>query len=326
MKRSGTLKGLLAVLGMVLLILDAKTALRGASDGMAACIETVIPSLFPFILLSCWLNDTVANGDYLIPEWVTRAAGLPKRAGAILISSVLGGYPAGAQAVYQAYIAGALEKKDAERILAYTNNAGPAFIFGMVGHLFSPRAAPWLLWGIHILSAFIVRLLLGAAESRDVFYIHRSKQKNEVILKSSKVICTICAWVITFRIIITYMANWLESGISPALRTVIFGCLELVNGCCSLSEVTEPGMRFIICSGMLAFGGLCVMMQTVSVVHDINIGYFFLGKLAQTVLSLILSTALVYRKWYLLALILVPVFVFILRNKNKCGNPVPIRV
>ena len=40
--------GLTGAAGMLVLILDAKTALAGAKEGIQLCLYTVIPSLFPF--------------------------------------------------------------------------------------------------------------------------------------------------------------------------------------------------------------------------------------------------------------------------------------
>ena len=39
-------------LGMLALILDGRTAIEGARQGIGLCLRTVIPSLFPFFVLS----------------------------------------------------------------------------------------------------------------------------------------------------------------------------------------------------------------------------------------------------------------------------------
>jgi len=326
MKNSGLMKGSLATLGMILLILDPKTALNGATEGIGSCISMVIPSLFPFILLSCWMNDSLAQESGHIPEGITKVAGLPKGSGPILISSLLGGYPAGAQAVHRAYSNGILRKEDAERVLSYTNNAGPAFIFGMAGHIFPWRYAPWLLWGIHIFSAWMVRLVIGSSTgSADKEALPPGRDAGAV-LSTSKIMCTICVWVTAFRIITSYLETWVKAWMPQEVRTIIFGSLELVNGCFLLPGVADVRVRFIIFSGMLAFGGVCVMMQTVSVVRELSVGYYLMGKVLQTVFSMILSAALVCQKWYLMTVFLIPAAAVFFRSKNKGRNPAPIRV
>ena len=325
MKNGNALKGAIAALGMIILISDPETALKGAADGITSCINTVIPSLFPFILLNCWLNDQLTGEDNWIPVRIIRAAGLPKGTVTILVSAVLGGYPTGAQAVHTAYSSGVINKTVAERILAYTNNAGPAFIFGMLGHVFPSRAAPWLLWGIHILSAFIVRLILAPSWRSIYSETYSANKHGDIPHTTAKIMCTICIWVTTFRIIVTYLGIWIDMVVTPALKTMLFGSLELVNGCCILPEISDLGIRFIVCSGMLAFGGLCVTMQTLSVVRGLDIRYYLIGKSLQTVISIILSTAFVSKKPYMIVAAFALILFFFLRIK-KSGKKFRIRV
>jgi hypothetical protein len=52
-----------AVLGMTVLILDSRGAAQAAAEGVAVCIRTVIPSLFPFFLLSGYLTGAMGDGS-----------------------------------------------------------------------------------------------------------------------------------------------------------------------------------------------------------------------------------------------------------------------
>jgi len=45
----------------------------------------------------------------------------------------------------------------------------------------------------------------------------------------------------------------------------------------------------MIASAILSFGGVCVYMQTLSVTEGLGIGWYFPGKVLQTVFSLMLS-------------------------------------
>ena len=61
--------------------------------------------------------------------------------------------------------------------------------------------------------------------------------------------------------------------------------------------VTDVSARFCICSGILAFGGLCVTMQTVSVTAGLSLKPYFWGKLLQTLFSLALAALIAYGIW-----------------------------
>ena len=72
--------------------------------------------------------------------------GLPPQGASALVLGMLSGYPVGAQTAASLYASGQLTKEETERLLGFCSNAGPAFIFGMVGGLFmdSIRAGRWL--------------------------------------------------------------------------------------------------------------------------------------------------------------------------------------
>ena len=111
-----------AAIAMAVLILDSKTAFRGAEQGINLCIRTVIPALFPFIFLSTILT-TSAAGNYGILCFPAKLFRIPENASSILIPAFLGGYPVGAQSVYQAHRNGAVSRQVAERLLAFCSNA-----------------------------------------------------------------------------------------------------------------------------------------------------------------------------------------------------------
>ena len=81
-----------SALGMLVLILDAKTALSGAAAGVELCIRTVIPSLFPFFFLSVMLTATLVGRALPPLRWLGRLLRLPEGAECIYITGLLGGY------------------------------------------------------------------------------------------------------------------------------------------------------------------------------------------------------------------------------------------
>ena len=99
MKLRKILPGLFAAAGMVVLILDSRTALMGASEGVALCLKTVIPSLFPFFILSGILSGSLMGLEFPILRPIGRVLGMPNGSEMLLVSGFLGGYPVGAKAV-----------------------------------------------------------------------------------------------------------------------------------------------------------------------------------------------------------------------------------
>lgn len=283
-----------ACMGMLALILDGKTALEGGQAGISVCLRTVIPSLFPFFLLSVLLTGSTAGATFPIPGKIRQMLGIPPGAESILLCGFLGGYPVGAQSVAALYRQGKLPKGEAERMLCFCSNAGPAFIFGMAASLFPDLRYAWCLWGIHMFSALIVRLFFPA---KSVQPIHMDGETistlPQALYKSTQIMATVCGWVVLFRIGIAFLDRWALWLLPSQGRLAIIGLLELANGCVELAALPQLSQRFLLCAGMLSFGGLCVAMQTVSVTQGLSLRYYFLGKIMQGLFSLLFAWGLI---------------------------------
>lgn len=310
-----------AAMGMLVLILDGKTALAGARSGIDLCLITVIPALFPFIVLSILLSGMLLGEPIPFLRPLGKLLKMPAGTESLLICAFLGGYPAGAVAVREAFRSGAVSRDTAQRLLSFCNNAGPSFLFGMTLSLFPDAGAAWILWGIHILSALMVGILIPGKDTGSA-HLKKGESAAEVIKKAITVMAVVCAWVILFRIFIAFLDRWLLWLLPTEVKVALIGFLELSNGCCSLVLVEDMRIRMILCSGMLAFGGLCVTMQTVSSVKGLGMKQYFLGKILQFLFSILLSSAVVFRFWWILPIFVAAVFLFSGRSKNKSGNSV----
>ena len=123
----------------------------------------------------------------------------------------------------------------------------------------------------------------------------------------------VCCWVILFRILVTFLQQWFLWQLPPWLAVFVTGMLELTNGCCELMQIENIGVRFVICSCMLAFGGFCVLLQTASVTKGLSLRYYVLGKGMQTIFSLLLSCAVIWKYGWALTAV-VPLLCFL----RKC--------
>ena len=284
---------MLTAIGLLVLILDTKTALSGASEGLSLCIQTVIPSLLPFFVLSILLTSMLIGSRVSFLGPLGRICGLPQGAESLILIGMLGGYPSGAQTVAQAYRDGAITRQDAQRMLPFCNLAGPAFLFGITGTHFSSTYAPWLLWGIHLISALFVAGVMSVKTDACAI-LRRAKPLTliEALQKSLRIMASVCGWIILFRIIISFLERWFLWLLPPAAQVAITGLLELSNGCCTLSQISCEGLRYIIASGLLAFGGICITMQTASVTQGLSLKPYIFGKLLQLVLSVLLASLL----------------------------------
>lgn len=292
MKAIVQVKALGAALGMILLILDSSTALNGASEGIELCLRTVIPSLFPFFVLSSLLTGAIGDSSPKILHPLWRKLGIPPGSEAILLTGLLGGYPIGAKCIADAVRQGRLNPLDGARMMAFCNNPGPAFIFGIAGSMFDHPWTGWILWGIQVAGALAVALILPGSGGKAIEPAKITPTSLPAALKGAlQALSGVCGWVVLFRVAIAFLDRWVFWLIPEVTRVILCGLLELTNGCCMLTEIPNQGLRFIICSGLLAFGGLCVGMQTASVAQGVKLRWYLPGKLLHCLICMGMAAA-----------------------------------
>lgn len=283
---------------MLVLIFDSRTALSGGTQGVELCLRTVIPSLFPFLFLSGFFSSAFAGTKLGGLTILGRVFSLPTGAEYLLIPAFLGGYPIGAQAVAQAYGSGGMRRDQAERLLAYCSNAGPAFLFGMVINQFGFKYMTWVIWAIQILSAWTASAFFGIRDSRPSAEKSPALQSSFGMESAVWAMLKICGWIVLFRIVAAFLERWFLWAVPAWLRVTIIGLLELANGCCCLNLIVDEGVRFVICNLLLAFGGLCVAYQTASVCGELKLRDYLAGKLLQGTAASILAAGFYYHLWF----------------------------
>ncbi len=277
-------------LGILILILDSKTAIAGATQGIELCIKVVVPALFPFFVLSALLTSALAGSKKSMLRPLATLLGIPDGAESVFITGVLGGYPLGAKSVSDICHSGQLPQKDAQRMMAFCNHAGPSFIFGMTSVLFISLWIPWALWGIQIISSVMTAIILpGRSEGGVQIRPGKPAGLPDALHTSLKATASICGWVVLFRILIAIMQRWILWILPNEGQVLIMGLLELTNGFCDLDSVSNEGTRMILASAFLAFGGICVTMQTLSLASFVSMKLYLPGKILQAFASVVLT-------------------------------------
>lgn len=316
---------MLALTGMGLLILNGPIAVAGAQAGLELCLKAVIPSLFPFFFFSNILVLSLFGYDNTFLNGVGRLFSLPIGASSLLVPAFLGGYPAGAQTVADLYKRNLLEKEEAERLLAFTNNAGPSFIFGMVAPAFTDYKAAWVIWFSQILGALIVSVLF---HPRKTCYAKTNASQitiSEAMSSAVTAIAKVCGWVILFRVFISFLDCCVLQNRSPELKVLSIGLLELSNGCALLREVPNESIRLILANTMVSWGGVCVTLQTKSVVNNLSLRKYYAGKAVQIAAGIFLSVSIVSGKSvFIISIVLLLMFFALFQKRSSISGRVGV--
>ena len=268
--RSAAMLLFCAFFGSALLLFpDVSTA--AARDGLTLCLETVLPSLFPFFVLSSLL---VQSG---VPRLLSRVMagvmhplfGVSGAGASALILGLLGGYPVGARTVAELYGRGEIGREEAEQLLAFCNNSGPGFFLGVCGTaVFGGARTGAYLYLIHVGAA----LLTGVLLRRDLGLPRRKpfpRQRTPfdlaaalpaAVQSSFAAVGSVSAFVIFFMVLLRLLSLVPILGTLPALpRAALFGLVEMTNGVTALPP-TRAG--FVLCAALMNWGGLSVQAQT----------------------------------------------------------------
>lgn len=337
----------LFVLFTICLVIFSKDNLAAAKDGLKLWANSVVPSLFPFFIATELLGYTniIPAFGKLCTRIMRPLFNVPGEGAHAFIMGIVSGYPIGAKIVTKFREEGICSKAEAERLLAFTNNSGPLFILGTVGvTLYCDTTIGILLLVTHLLACVSVGIIFrfwkrsntpettisSTPTSKSPRQLVTFSNLGEVLASSitsaTSTILMIGGFIVLFSVVISIlkqsgMISLASTLISPLLNTLgigskfseglITGFLELTNGVKQVSQIANRSIsiNIILCSFLLGFGGISVLLQVYSVISktDISILPYLLGKLLQASFAA-MYTFLLIHFFPFLNLDLAPVF------------------
>lgn len=301
---------------LLALLLYPSEAVSAARDGVELCINVILPSLFPFFVLSTLcvelgLIQALGKLTERLMRPMFRVNGACT--GAFLLG-IVGGYPVGARTAISLYEKKQCSKAEAERLLSFCNNSGPAFILGVVGAgIFSSSSAGLWLYGAHVAASILVGLVFrfygdsascSASPSLSPAPVNTFSEAFTGSVKSAfSSALNICAFVIFFTVVIRLMfltgviahlsgfLAWLlkDLGISEqAVESILSGLIEMTSGVWSLRDMAASlGSRLCMAAFILGWAGLSVHCQVLSFIgaSGLSTKTYFFGKLLHGAIS-----------------------------------------
>lgn len=276
-------------------------AAQTVSDALALCARSVLPSLFPFFVLSslliaCGAGELLA---FLLAPLMRPLFSLSGAGAAALALGLCGGYPVGAQTASELVASGVLSRAEGERLLACCNNAGPGFILGICGAgvFHSPRVGA-ALYLVHASAALLAGLLLlRRLPPLPSGAVRRARTRPQPLAAAFTAAVqgalgaglNVCAFVVCFALLARLALAVLPPLLAaPLPRALVLGALELTNG---VTALPDNRAGFLLCALLLGWGGLSVHCQTISALapSGLSLRFYWRGKLLQAALSPLLA-------------------------------------
>lgn len=291
--------GILFCVMLFFLALSAQTA-QFVRQALQLCAFSVIPSLFPFFVLT-GLFVSLSPPD-LFPLPVSRLAGRVWGCGSdgltVFFLGILGGYPLGARIIAQMYQSNRLSRETTGQLLLFCNNAGPAFILGMVGlGCFNSLRIGIYLYLIHVFCAALLGLLFRkkgtspAASHSTLTPPPFAQALVSAVTSAGSSMVQICSFVVFFVTLLQLLVSL--TGITHPL---ILGAVELTNG---ILQLGDRRFDFATAAALLGWGGISVHLQTAAVLQGTPVHFlrYLCAKLAHALLSFCMALLLSLYLW-----------------------------
>lgn len=273
-------------------------------EGFSIWAESVLPSLFPFMIVTAILMKTgaaeVASKPFI------RVCGrlkLPPAAAPLFAMSVCSGYPAGSRMVSEYYSGGLISESDCKKLAPMCSVAGPLFITGTVGY----KAFGGGTVGIKLMCACLISVI-----STSLLYCLLSKDKPDSVkplplaVRQKDVlydsfygaviaVCLAGAYIAFFFTLSRVLSDFkllspLSFALSPVLgkecaTAFVSGLCEATGGCFALARA--GGFFALPLAGFLiTFGGASIIAQQAAYLNKckVSTGFFTLFKLVQGVI------------------------------------------
>lgn len=252
----------------ICLVIFSKSNLTATKNGLTLWATCVVPSLFPFFVITNLLSHTkvVSFTGKLLDKFMRPLFNIPGIGGFAFVMGLISGYPVGAKIVSDFRFNGLITKDEGERMLAFTNNSGPLFIISSVGiSLFGDTTTGLLLLCTHVLACITVGIVLGkfSKKSDEEFRIYKkyrlsknlstSQSTNYIEKKSNKPFSNANSQNVTLKNLGEVLGNSINNSISTILMiggfvvifSVIISILNQTHALDFLSKFFNPILAFL---------------------------------------------------------------------------------
>lgn len=270
---------------LLFLLVHPEEALLSAKDGMSLWLNVMIPTLLPFLILTEILLKT-GNIPQLLeplaPFW-KHFFGISPAGAYVLILGFLCGYPMGAKLAHDLYINHQISQREGEYLLTFSCNASPAFIFSYLSqNILEGKIPPHSLLLILLSADFVCMLFFRflVYHGNTVSSVKPEYRKKETyqqdstgvildvsIMNGFETITRLGGYILIFSLVFTCIRHYWP--FSEQTSILFTSPIELTTGLQQIAH-SRYSWRFRCISSitLTAFGGLCVMFQTKSVLEN----------------------------------------------------------
>ncbi len=274
-------------------------------EGFCIWAESVLPSLFPFMVICSVLIKTGAADLASKPlSKCCKKANLPSAALPLFLMSACSGYPAGSRMLSEYRQNGLVSDADCKKLAPLCSTAGPLFITGTVGYkaFGGGGAGIKLLCAclISVISTSLVYCLLSKRRGQPATALNTAKKQTDVLYDSFYgafiAVCMAGGFIAFFFTLSHVLSDFnvfspFAFALSPLFGSdcasaALSGLCEATGGCFALAKA--GGFFALPLAGFLiTFGGASIIAQQMCYLGKckVNALYFIAFKFVQGLVS-----------------------------------------
>lgn len=265
----------------LLILFNSNIIIKSVNSSSLMFIKKIFPSLFPTMVIG---NILIKSNVYLIipkkiKAFLFKKFNFSNSTMELFIISLITGSPSSAMYINNYLNSGLINKKEAEALLCSTHFINPLFIVAGVGvGVFNNVKIGFVLFIMLFISTLIKIHLNKNNFKNSKKKIINIKNTNLItnitssIKESINALLLIFGIVVIFNILVSLVSHILD--LSELASCVINGLLEMTGGIIKLSNLNvNIYIKIFLAYYFLNFGGLCIQMQSMSMIDNKKIRY-----------------------------------------------------
>ena len=275
----------------IIFILNPKIYSKSVLSAISIWTLKVLPVLFPFFIFTRLIVSLATFKAGKLDKYFNKLYRVPNFGFKIFLLSAISGYPMGAKLICALNEEGKIKTREAEKMMSFCSISGPMFIIGSVGvNIFLSYKAGLIILIANVLSALINGLIYRKDKfvEKEQIYLGNKNENilSDTVYDSTISILLVCAYMVLSFLIIDVLLNiGLLNNITKAfcsifdcpqnfetIKSSIIGLFEITRGIIELNNAgISLTIKTIIASGLIGFGGISILMQSLSFLNKLKI-------------------------------------------------------
>lgn len=293
----------------IIILLEPQTVTAGVKKGIELSIYSVIPALFPFMLLTNYMisHNLCQYISYFFYPFLSKLFHISKNGCFAVLIGFTGGYPMGAKTINDLYERNLISCSEGCYLSTFCNNCSLSFLINYV--IYSCLNNQIVMDGIFPLDTkgFIALVYLPAIcvgiinrfffkkeiiSDKSVSCLPKQSANQTSVIRSSTIsILNLCIYVICFSVLVEFVNGF---KINNIYKCIIVSLVEITSGCkYTATHFPSGDLQVFIILFVCIFGGLSITFQSLSQFKNKSfIKYYIIGKIETLVIFTVIFAIL----------------------------------